>query len=511
MANTLQLPKAHFIMALILPLAVILGYFLVDPLEPSSLTVLGLVLAALALPLMMQWYHPMLILLWNASIMPVFVPGSPYMWMLVALVGFMICVLNRSVNRNFRFISVPSINYALLFLVVVVGVTAYFNGGIGSQIFGSSRYGGRRYFYTFLAVIGYFVLTSRRIPAHRAMLFTSLFFLSAITALVPDILSMAGNGSSFLYQLFPPDFSAVQALSGAMETDIMFRIYGLTTASTGLFFALLARYGIRGVFDWGKPWRAGLFFLALAACVYSGFRSILILMVLTFMVQFYLEGLHRTRLLAILASILLLGGGLMLTQAERLPLVVQRTISFLPVNVSQSAKGSADASLEWRLRMWRVVLPQVPSHLLLGKGYGLDPTAMYFSGDSSANREGFEWAVVAGDYHNGPLSLVIPFGIWGLIAFGWFCVASLRYLYRNYRSGTSELRPINTLLLSCFAARLVFFLIFFGGFWGDLCLFTGIVGLSVSLNGAEPVPAARPETEILEEEFAERAYRDDYA
>src|ERR1035438_1905972 len=100
MANALQLPRAHLIAALILPLAVILGYILVDPLEPSSLTVVGLVLAALALPLMMRWYHPALIFLWNATIAPVFVPGSPYLWMLVALVGFLISVLNRSVNRN---------------------------------------------------------------------------------------------------------------------------------------------------------------------------------------------------------------------------------------------------------------------------------------------------------------------------------------------------------------------------------------------------------------------------
>ena len=510
MANALQLPRAHLIAALILPLAVILGYILVDPLEPSSLTVLGLVLAALALPLMMRWYHPVLIFLWNAAIAPVFVPGSPYLWMLVALVGFLISVLNRSVNRNFRFISVPSINYALLSLVVVVGVTAYFNGGIGSQIFGSSRYGGRRYFYTFLAVIGYFVLTSRRIPAHRAMLFTSLFFLSSLSALVPDLLGLTGNSSSFLYQFFPPDFSTMQALSGAMESDIMFRIYGLTASSIGLFFALLALYGIRGMLEWDKPWRAGLLVLAFVACGYSGFRSILILMGLTFMVQFYFEGLHRTRLLAAFSGVLLLGGGLILTQSDKLPLVVQRTISFLPVNVNPTVKWSADASLKWRLDMWKAVLPDVPKHLLLGKGYSMDPTALYFSGDTRGNSE-FEWAVVTGDYHNGPLSLIMPFGIWGLIAFGWFCVASLRYLYRNYKSGTSELRPINTFLLSYFAARLVFFVIFFGGFWSDFCMFTGIIGLSISLNGTEHAKVAKPETEVLEEEFADQAYRDDYA
>jgi hypothetical protein len=421
----------------------------------------------------------------------------------------LISVLNRSVNRNFRFISVPSINYALFFLVVVVVVTAYFNGGIGSQIFGSSRYGGRRYFYTFLAVMGYFVLTSRRIPAHRAMLFTSLFFLSALTALVPDILGLAGNSSSFLYQFFPADFTAVAAVAGETDQDF-FRVLGLAFFSVGIFSTQLACYGLRGVFDWGKPWRAGLFFLASVAGVYSGFRSVLVLMALIFMAQFMAEGLHRTRLLAILLGVMLVGGGLLLPQAEQLPLVMQRTLSVLLVKVSPLAKASADSSSEWRLRMWKVVLPDVPKHLLLGKGYSIDPTALYFSRDSRANPD-FEEAIVAGDYHNGPLSLVMPFGIWGVIAFGWFCVASLRYLYRNYKSGRPELRQLNTFLLTCFVGRLIFFLFVYGSFFSDLYYFTGLIGLSISLNGAEPVKETQPETEILEEELADQAYRDDYA
>lgn len=499
-------------MVLILPLAVILGYFLVDPLEPSSLMVVGLVLAALGLPLMMQWYHPMLILLWNAAICPAFVPGQPYLWMLVALVGLLISVLNRSVNQNFRFITVPSINYSLYFLLFVVFVTAYFNGGIGSRILGSSSFGGRRYFYTLLAVIGYFVLTSQRIPARRAALFTALFFLSSLTALVPDILGMAGNSTSFLYQFFPPDLTAVQAVSGEMESIEMFRIFGLSLSAIGIFSALLARHGIRDIFDWGKPWRAGLFFLACVACAYSGFRSVLVFMALLFMVQFVAEGLHRTRILPVFLGVMLVGGGFALTQAEKLPLVVQRTISILPINISPVAKASADASSEWRMQMWKALFPEVPKHLLMGKGYSIDPKDMYFSGDSK-NRpnEGFYWALVSGDYHSGPLTLVMPFGIWGVLAFGWFCIAGLKYLYHNFQSGPPELRTMNTFLLVCFVVRLIFFLFVYGSFFSDLYHFTGLMGLSVSLNGAEPVKETKPETQVLEDQLAEHAYRDDYA
>lgn len=496
-------------MALILPLAVILGYFIVDPLEPRSLTVLGLVLAALALPLMMKWYHPLLICLWNAAMAPSFVPGSPQLWMLVALIGLLISVLNRSVNASHQFISVPGITGSLIFLTVVILVTAYFRGGIGSQIFGSSTFGGRRYFYTTLAVIGYFVLISQRIPSHRARWFVGLFFLSALTALVPDILGLAGVSiTNILYLIFPPDPTSMIAETGRNFSDQFFRIYGLTLASTGLFLGLLTRYGIRGIFVPRKIWRWGLLLLAFVASLYCGFRSVLILQLLIFAAQFWLEGLHRTRLLAVFSGILLVGGTLVLTQAERLPLVMQRTISFLPlVPVSPLAKASADDSTEWRVGMWKVLLPEIPKYLLLGKGFSIDASEMFFSTDTNNRGNGaFYWAIVSGDYHSGPLSLVIPLGLWGVLGFGWFCVASLRYLHHQYLTGPPELRQVNTLLFAVFIGRLIFYLFVFGSFFSDFFLFTGIIGLSISLNGVvrqksnqlEPQPVEEAEEELAE-------------
>ena len=91
--------------------------------------------------------------------------------------------------------------------------------------------------------------------------------------------------------------------------------------------------------------------------------------------------------------------------------------------------------------------------------------------------------MISSDYHQGILTLIIPFGIWGLLAFTAFCVGSVRALYRNYRYSPPELRSINTFLLSFFIGRLIFYLVFYGEFYLDLMLFTGTIGLSLSLNG----------------------------
>src|SRR5947208_11867583 len=108
MANrSISIPKAHLIMALCLPMAVLLGYLLAEPMEPGALTVVTFVLTVLAIPLMIKWYHPMLLFSWNAFIYPLFIPGNPGLWMMMAAVSLLIAVLNRAVEPSFRFVHAP--------------------------------------------------------------------------------------------------------------------------------------------------------------------------------------------------------------------------------------------------------------------------------------------------------------------------------------------------------------------------------------------------------------------
>ena len=102
-------------------------------------------------------------------------------------------------------------------------------------------------------------------------------------------------------------------------------------------------------------------------------------------------------------------------------------------------------------------------------------------------------ALVAGDYHNGPLSVLIPFGIFGFLAFLWLIGACIRLLYYFHRYGDPALQRINTFLLASFLAKIALFLFVFGAVSNDLFSFLGLVGLAVSLNGA-PQVATEPET-----------------
>ena len=126
---------------------------------------------------------------------------------------------------------------------------------------------------------------------------------------------------------------------------------------------------------------------------------------------------------------------------NKMPYNIQRALSFLPVSIDSETRQQAQGSLEWRVQIWKAVLPQVPQYFFKGKGLAMSRADLDFSmssltGTMKESSEDQSWAALASDYHNGPLSVLIPFGVWGAAAFIWFLWAGGRVLYRNYKFGS---------------------------------------------------------------------------
>jgi hypothetical protein len=503
MANTFAVSRNHLVFGLCLPLAVLLGYLLAEPLESSSLAIVVMVVSVLFVPLVIRWHHPLLILSWNATINPFFFPGRPFLWMLMSFVSLFFGLVGRSVSSDKRFLYVPSVTKALLCLLGVVAATALMTGGIGLRSLGANTYGGKGYFFIGAAVVGYFALVSQPIPRHRATLFVAMFFLSGVTSLASNLVFFVPN-LWFLYDLFPPEFAMDQAATEGSYGPTLVRINGVIWAAQVIHGFMLAHYGIRGVFDVTKPWRMVFFFFVLFASMFGGFRSAIIFFVVVFTVLFFVEGLWKTRLMFLVVGIGLLVGTLLVTFIDRMPFSVQRALSFLPLKIDPLIKESARSSTQWRIDMWTTLLPDVPKYLFKGKGYTLNPQELYMVQESSARGmiTASEAAAFAGDYHNGPLSLIIPFGLYGLGAFLWLVIVGIRLLARNFRYGDPLLRRINAYLLALFIARVIFFFLVFGAIASELFYFTGILGLSVALNHGEARPAMEWDEEEMELQHA---------
>jgi hypothetical protein len=313
--------------------------------------------------------------------------------------------------------------------------------------------------------------------------------------LISDLAYIAGPSFYFLFILFPSDYAS----SAALTAETLMRLSGVAFACAWGYYFFLARFGIQELLDLHKPWRLFLAGLCIIGAMLGGYRGLLIMMAMVVVVLFFVEGVYKTRLgpAIIFASLFLLVGTI--TFVDKMPLSVQRAFSFLPMEkIDPTARLDALSTLDWRLSMWKILIPEIPKYLILGKGYSFSGTDYYLT--QEAVRRGlytpYEDTLISGNYHNGILTLLIPFGIFGFLTFLCFCGAGLWTLLRNHRYGDSELKPYNTFLLAYFISQLLFYFIFYGQFDLDLIHFTGTVGLSVALNGGV-CSAARRETETV--------------
>jgi hypothetical protein len=506
MTSASPLLKTLLIYSICLPLAVFLGYLIAspDPTRDYSVWIgIALVISVLVLPLLLKWHREILIASWSGCIGLYFMPGRPELWLAMMWVSFTIALVQSILSPSLKFISVRSITAPLMFLAAVTLVTAKLTGGVGIGAFGSETMGGKKYIYILTSILGYFALVSRPIPPKRAYIYTALFFLGALTFIVNDVAARIGSSAVYLYWFFPLGVESLHVLRDETGEGYITRLGNVGVAATACYYTLLVWYGIRGIFNTAHKRRIitliALGFLALA----SGFRSNLIHFAMAFAILFWLEGLIRSRLTAVFLAMFVLGGALIIGFSNRLPLSFQRTISFLPVEVDPVAKESAQVSSKWRTDMWKSVIPQIPHYLLLGKGYSLTeeemqkPIAEGYKNPMDENAMG---AANAGDFHNGPLSVIIIFGVWGVAGWLWFLLASFRVFRQNYLYGNPELKLLNRGLFAIFLARAIFFFTVFGSFYSDLTFFVGLVGISIAVNAgvANPAPARQMNLPIRE-------------
>jgi len=480
--------------AICIPLAITVGYLLTNPLDYGTIGFLGLILALIISPVFIKWHYPIMIFGIGCPMSCFFLVGNPPLWQVVALLSFAIAVVERAVSPNRRFISPPSMVWPLVFLTALVILTAKLTGGIGLHSVGGGGGGGKKYISIFCGIAMFFAISSRTIPKEQRRLYIALFFLAGTPSFISDLFPYLPSPLNYINLLFPPSVTEL----GTMGTRVI-RLGALAGTAGVIANFMLARFGLRGILDATRPWRAPFFVLLMVVTTLGGFRSSLITYVLMVGILFFMEGLHRTRLLLVVLLGGLLAAGLVVPFSKQLPLSMQRTMSFLPLPWDTEVKLQANASSEWRFRIWHDVWPQVPQYLLLGKGYSLtaEDFSMMGSGEfantGAAKLDASQEALaISGDYHSGPLSTLVPFGIWGAIGIVWLQLAGLRIVLRNYRYGDPALKTVNAFLLVYFCIRVFGFYFIFGAFSNDVGEFAKTVAFSAALNWGVAAPAPAP-------------------
>jgi len=300
----------------------------------------------------------------------------------------------------------------MLAITCVYWMVTFVRHPVGFLFFQSEEIGGRRYILFALAAMAYWILRRQqgppkwvsRIPAIIAWSFALIGVLGLLVRVFPSLSNIFG----LMYLTVAPDL----LLQVTAETTIK-RLVELDYAAPMWFYALCAYYRPITLF---RPtrWRFWLMLLALIGLLASGYRNRMVEVVGTVVIASWLhQGWRET--MKILFVGVLLTFALVLGQGRlyNLPLVAQRTLSFLPGRWDASVAWDVEGSSEVRQKWWRDVTGyKMIQNVWFGDGFGQqksDFASAYWV------RETTEQTIHrTGAYHNGPLSTIRFAGYVGL-------------------------------------------------------------------------------------------------
>jgi hypothetical protein len=460
-----------------LALASFLGYTVAVAQGAQSAVVVVGTLALLVTPLLLRGHQAVTLFCWNSTIGLGVLAGAIPSWLLMSVVACAIILGQRALNRAWPLNLVREMTIPLVVFSAVVGVTMLARGGVGVQWLGSGALaGGRKYLHIFGAVLGYFAISMQCIPRQKAMPYYLLFFLGGLTGFIGPLAGFLGGPFEYLMLIFRP-------IEGVAMYDDSFRVKGMSFVGNAIFGALLARYGFAGVFHTAQFWRPILLVIGMLLGLLSGYRTLLVLYGGTLVMMFLLEGIHRTRLVLLWVMVLGLGAGALYQATPLLPTPIQRALAVLPLPVNAVVRADAAGTIGWREGLWGALWQDVPRYFWLGKGMTITSREMDWA--QTLSRFGgnpWDYSYLTGEHHNGFLSVIIGFGVWGFLTLLWVLLAGWWVLWRNWKNGRPDLLNINAFLLCSYICWLFLFFTYWGTLHWSLRDFTGILGLSVALN-----------------------------
>jgi hypothetical protein len=227
----------------------------------------------------------------------------------------------------------------------------------------------------------------------------------------------------------------------------------------------------------------------LVCILVSGFRNMFLQALVAIVLAAWLyRGWRELGLAAVLGTILI--AGLIAGQGRfyELPVVAQRTLSFLPGKWSEVAVENALESTTSRLMWWKIIVSEgLIRNWWVGDGFGVSQRDFETMGQANT----FEGMLLTGTYHNGPLTTIRYAGLVGLVLFYALMIATAIYSYRCARqlAGTA-LYPL-ALFVAVQTIWLPFqYTLVFGSFeinFPEQVFLVGLLQLAIRLGNQRPV------------------------
>lgn len=308
-----------------------------------------------------------------------FLPGGPPVWWFATLAaGGMMVVRFLSRSQDF-FIRFNALDLAILLQVIAVG-QAWVRNPAGFSMFGGDTAGGRPYVAFAVAVVAYLLMSFVRTDMKTVR---TIVLLTIMISIGDALLQLASQLVPALAAFVMPFYSGVSfdAAERGAEIDAMTeRVNAGKEVGYALGFAMVSLYPPLTTVNPLYIFRFSGMCLAVAAIMFSGFRSAFGMLLMYFLTSLWLRRqYHQMVISAILCGMalfcLLISG----TTVRALPMSAQRILSVIPfVQVEDRIRSGAHESSDWRFEMWKLALTtdRYIRNKLLGDGFGVSATEM---------------------------------------------------------------------------------------------------------------------------------------
>jgi hypothetical protein len=355
--------------------------------------------------------------------------------------------------------------------------------------------GGRPYFTTLVAYLGYLVIRRVRAPVRL------LYWLPALVILPHFLLDLL----NLLTQFYPklglallPFYSGVDisAISDAGGIQDDTRLVSLGKFGRTIIQSLVSYFPPATFFHPSRFYLIVPFAVAFVMIGLSGFRSELVGAAASLGISSVLR--KRKRDLVVYGAVGLFGVILMAGVHQTgfsLPIPIQRALSFLPLKWDDRATQNAEDSSLWRYQMWEAALKPdstIIRNKLLGDGFGFSALEWSIIRDETFGHgvgfvggSGQESFIIKGSFHSGPISSIRFVGYVGLALFMWLQLYFLFYVVKLVpRALNTRFMPLAIYIGIWVVYKPFEFIFIFGAYDNDVAYVISYAGLARLLENS---------------------------
>ena len=364
----------------------------------------------------------------------------------LAIAGCAVMFAARIATRKGKLVVFRSVNVPILLFVAWVGMV-FALYPVGFAMLGSAQGGGRFYLKLGLAFAAFLIMSSRTYSERDIKWIFAFLIFGAVFTLIYDFTNVVLGGPN------------IDPTTGMVQEEFYTWHQALSGPAMTIVYLMCAKWSPREIWSLQRPWLVVVYAMCFVLVLMSGKRMALVAVVLAPIVS---AVMFRQYIYIVVALMLALAasGALVAGQGQwlNLPLVAQRTLSWLPGDWDPELQGMTGGSDEWRAELRFMATELIKQYPLIGRGFAVDIGDTTTAAMMAQRGGGMDIQVAAyalgRAWHNTWVGYAADFGIplsvIQLIVYLWVAVLSIK-VFRHY--GNSSVFGVFALYLLIFTIR----------------------------------------------------------